>query len=98
MLIEFSRCIGRLDNEKDKLTIISPSSGTDGVFLPAQDIVIYGAKDLRKLRDALIEAYPSAKSPADLYEKLRKLSPAQFTELYKRNLLGENFDEMVDAL
>ena len=32
------------------------------------------------------------------YETLRKLTPRQYTELHKRNMAGENFDEMVDAL
>jgi len=41
---------------------------------------------------------PSAKSPEDRYEKLRKLNPRQFDELYARNLRGENFDKMVDNL
>lgn len=32
------------------------------------------------------------------YEKLRKLNAQQFSALYERNILGENFDEMVDEL
>jgi len=32
------------------------------------------------------------------YEALRRLTPLQFTALHKRNLAGENFDEMVDCL
>lgn len=32
------------------------------------------------------------------YEKLRKLNARQFSELYERNIRGENFDEMVDKL
>jgi hypothetical protein len=32
------------------------------------------------------------------YEALRKLTAKQFTELNRRNLAGENFDGMVDAL
>lgn len=32
------------------------------------------------------------------YEKIRKLNPRQFTELCKRNLKGEYFDNMVDEL
>ena len=32
------------------------------------------------------------------YGVLRKLSPREFTELFKRNLNGENFDNMVDEL
>lgn len=32
------------------------------------------------------------------YEKARKLSPSQWFELHKRNLAGEFFDDMIDAL
>lgn len=32
------------------------------------------------------------------YEVLRKLNPRQYTELYKKNLAGENFDDMVTKL
>jgi hypothetical protein len=32
------------------------------------------------------------------YEKARKLNPAQWAELHQRNLRGENFDDMIDAL
>ena len=33
------------------------------------------------------------------YEKLRKLSPRQFADLYQRNLNGEgHFDDLVDKL
>ncbi len=32
------------------------------------------------------------------YEALKKLNPRQYEELNKRNLNGENFDEMVDEL
>jgi len=32
------------------------------------------------------------------YEKLRKLNANEFTEIYKRNLGGENFDKMIDEL
>ena len=32
------------------------------------------------------------------YEKARKLNPAQWAELHQRNLKGERFDEMIDAL
>lgn len=32
------------------------------------------------------------------YEALRKLNTTQFKYLHQRNSLGENFDEMVDAL
>lgn len=34
----------------------------------------------------------------DRYEALRKLNTRQFSELYARNLAGERFDDMVDAL
>lgn len=32
------------------------------------------------------------------YERLRRLNPRQFAELHQRNLAGERFDDMVDAL
>lgn len=32
------------------------------------------------------------------YEKARKLSPRQWSDLHARNLGGESFDEMIDAL
>lgn len=32
------------------------------------------------------------------YEALRKLTPRQFSELYMRNLKGENFDQMINEL
>ena len=32
------------------------------------------------------------------YEKARKLTPQQWTALHTRNLAGENFDDMIDAL
>ena len=32
------------------------------------------------------------------YEAIRKVSPRYFTELHKRNINGENFDQMVDVL
>jgi len=34
----------------------------------------------------------------DRYEKARKLNPRQWGELHERNLAGENFDGMIDAL
>lgn len=35
---------------------------------------------------------------AERYEKLRILNVVELMELRKRNLAGENFDDMVDAL
>jgi hypothetical protein len=32
------------------------------------------------------------------YEALRKVTPAQFAELHRQNMRGENFDRMVDVL
>jgi len=38
------------------------------------------------------------KQRADLYEKLRKLNPRQFTELHAKNLAGQGaFDDLVSA-
>jgi hypothetical protein len=32
------------------------------------------------------------------YEELRKLGPASYAELCRRNYYGKNFDEMIDQL
>lgn len=34
----------------------------------------------------------------DRYEKARKLNPRQWAELHQRNIAGESFDDMIDAL
>jgi hypothetical protein len=51
---------------------------------------------------ALSRQAPAAPTQALLgwtrYEKARKLNPAQWAELHQRNLRGENFDDMIDAL
>ncbi|MDO8611114.1 MAG: hypothetical protein Q7R95_11365 [bacterium] len=58
----------------------------------------------RKTPDKLLQNTFLDKSPTELalgylrYEVLRKLSPMDFYKLYKRNLVGENFDEMVDEM
>lgn len=45
------------------------------------------------------ERYPSTLAAGYLrYEALRKLKPLQFEELHRRNLAGENFDDMVTEL
>jgi len=32
------------------------------------------------------------------YEAIRKLNVSQFSQIFKRNLKGENFDDMIDEL
>ena len=40
-----------------------------------------------------------AQDKAALYEKLRKLNPREFADLYERNIRGEgNFDDLVNLL
>jgi len=58
---------------------------------------------MKKLWEFIIEA-EECYSPDELalgwlrYEALRKLTPSQYAELCKRNLNGENFDQMVTEL
>ena len=58
----------------------------------------------QELREALINTHHRNYHSKHLalgslrYETLRKLTPRQYTELHKRNIAGENFDGMVDAL
>jgi hypothetical protein len=40
----------------------------------------------------------AAEADAARYKSLRRLNARQFAELFERNLAGENFDAMVDAL
>jgi hypothetical protein len=54
-------------------------------------------------KTAELFAVPTPADPQALlgwtrYEKARKLNPAQWAELHQRNLRGENFDDMIDAL
>jgi len=58
MLVELSWCVVRIKDDASKMTIISPSAEENGVFYPSQDINIYGQKDIKELRDALIEVCP----------------------------------------
>ena len=51
-----------------------------------------------KERDALRADVNALRQQAARYERLRRLNPRQFAELHQRNLAGERFDDMVDAL
>lgn len=58
----------------------------------------------RELATAHADASHYASSAEDMrqqaarYERLRRLDPRQFAELHQRNLAGERFDHLVDAL
>lgn len=49
-------------------------------------------------RDALRAEVEQLHQQAARYERLRRLDPRQLAELHQRNLAGERFDDMVDAL
>lgn len=49
-------------------------------------------------RDALRAEVEQLRQQAARYERLRRLNPHQFAKLYQRNLAGERFDDLVDAL
>lgn len=54
--------------------------------------------------DAVVSQHIRGRLPGELalgfarYEALRRLNPRQYRELHDRNMFGENFDRMVDAL
>ena len=54
--------------------------------------------------DAVVSQHIRERLPGELalgfarYEVLRRLNPRQYRELHDRNMNGENFDRMVDAL
>jgi len=68
----------------------------------------YPLPDLRdsaeQILDLSMRLKRADKKNADLvrdglrYKKLRRLNVRQFSELYERNLAGENFDQMVDEM
>jgi hypothetical protein len=59
----------------------------------------FSAKDFENFCVALTPAAPTqALLGWTRYEKARKLNPAQWAELHQRNLRGETFDDMIDAL
>lgn len=66
-------------------------------------------KDIENARELFLTAMELAKKYKDerdeykighdRYEKLRRLSPMQFHELYEKNIkTGEHFDKLVDKL
>ena len=44
--------------DRDKLIMFSASKTEDGVFVPANSFTLYGSATIKKLRDALLDAYP----------------------------------------
>ena len=57
-LIDLGWCLAKLNKEKAILTIVSPADEQMNSFVPAASVVISGVTDLKRLRDALNEAYP----------------------------------------
>lgn len=62
-------------------------------------------QDIRTVREMclsdrhLCRALDSVVMMAERYEKLRKLNPRHYAELYERNIAGEGtFDDLVDKL
>jgi len=52
-LIDLGWCIGKLDVENSKLTLVSPSDEDNGFYVPAESIAIFGRKELIRLREVL---------------------------------------------
>jgi hypothetical protein len=58
----------------------------------------------RRSMQRVVSQHIRERLPAELalgfarYEALRRLNPRQYSELHNRNIKGENFDGMVDAL
>lgn len=52
----------------------------------------------KRMLPQLVDYIQQLKINADRYEKLRKLNPRQFDELWQENMRGKPFDELVDKL
>ena len=57
-LIDLGWCMAKLNDKKDRLTIVSPADEQENAFVPAASVVIFGVSEIKNLRDALNEAYP----------------------------------------
>lgn len=55
-------------------------------------------KELTKALYTVAREYPIVLAGYNRYEKLRRVTVAEYHDLYARNLRGQNFDEMVDGL
>jgi hypothetical protein len=59
---------------------------------------------IKYIIEKLVAATMEQRDPKELalgflrYEALRKLGPASYAELCRRNYYGKNFDEMIDEL
>lgn len=51
-----------------------------------------------KERDALRAEIEALRRDAARYERLRRLNPRQFADLFERNLKGERFDDLIDQM
>lgn len=88
-----------LESRRDEIADAAAADGIGAAYL-----YVYA----RGMQHALATAPadPSANPPEVVelergwtrYEKLRKLSPRAYAELHARNLAGERFDDLVDAL
>jgi len=59
------------------------------------------ATDPKKLGEAIdmvLHRLPGIITGNARYEKLRKLTPRKFDELYQNNMRGKRFDDLVDGL
>jgi hypothetical protein len=72
-------------------------------LLEVKDKDVNDARELYQTAMELAKKYKDERDEYkigyDRYEKLRRLSPMQFHELYEKNLrTGEHFDKLVDKL
>lgn len=65
-MVDLGWCMAKYDDAKHhgpKLTIVSPSDGSETVFTPTESIAIWGDEALIALRDFLIEVLPTKLEP-----------------------------------
>lgn len=88
------------------MTVCDIEAGTDDDGQPIRYALLYANATVRA-GDKLYTAPQAAVEPETLakfeqgykrYEAARKLNPREWAELHQRNMAGEFFDDMVDAL
>jgi len=58
----------------------------------------FNPSDIGKAIDAVVFLLPRLKQCHDRYEKIRKVTPARFDEIFQDNMRSKKFDDLVDEL
>jgi hypothetical protein len=98
LLIGYNRAKRLFDAALSRQAPAAPAEAVTRVPPPYCETLAECADDMARESSAPTPSDPQALLGWTRYEKARKLNVAQWAELHQRNLKGENFDDMIDAL